>query len=60
MNHACDQVWIVDMVAPFGSAADILKEMRENVFPTATLYQLAPVPDGPAKVIDWPPARRVN
>lgn len=55
-----DQVWIVDMVAPFGSAADILKEMRENVFPTATLHQLAPMPDGPAKVIDWPPGRKVN
>ena len=55
-----EQAWIVDLVAPFGNAAEVLKEMRENVFPTATLRQLAPVPDGPARVIDWPPARKVS
>jgi cytolysin-activating lysine-acyltransferase len=55
-----DQVWIVDLVAPFGNAAEVLKDLRENVFPSATLRQLAPVPDGPARVIDWPPARKVN
>lgn len=50
-----DQVWLIDVIAPFGGAQDVLKDLREKVFPTEKIRQLAPMPDGPVKVLEWPP-----
>jgi cytolysin-activating lysine-acyltransferase len=52
-----DQIWLVDVIAPFGGANDVLKDLRENVFPASRLHQLAPLPPSEAKVIEWPPVR---
>lgn len=48
-----DQIWVVDLVAPFGGAADALKELKEKVFPGQVIRQLAPAPEGPAGVLTW-------
>lgn len=33
-----DRVWIIDLVAPFGNAQEILKDIRENLFPEEKIY----------------------
>lgn len=48
-----EQLWIIDLVAPFGNAREILKDLNENVFPGQTLYQLAPAQDAQTAVIEW-------
>lgn len=50
-----DKVWIVDLFAPFGDTDKVFKDVRENIFPSSTLYQLAPMPDGVISVQEWPP-----
>lgn len=52
-----DQVWIIDLVAPFGNAQEILKDIRENLFPNDKLYQLAPGQGTEASAIEWPAVR---
>lgn len=49
-----DQVWLVDLVAPFGGGDQVLKDLRENVFPTSKLHQLALFSNPEAKVVEWP------
>jgi cytolysin-activating lysine-acyltransferase len=48
-----EQIWIVDMLVPFGGAQDVLKDLKENVFKGETLYQLAPMPSGEVQVLTW-------
>jgi len=48
-----DQVWLVDVFTPFGGATELLKDLRENVFPEHAVYQLGPVSAGLAKIIAW-------
>lgn len=52
-----DQVWLVDVVTPFGGAQDVLKDLRQKVFPGQTIHQLLPVGAGAtlAKTLTWPP-----
>jgi cytolysin-activating lysine-acyltransferase len=49
-----EQIWIVDVIAPFGAAQEVLKDLREQVFPGHSLFQLAPVSPEAVKVIEWP------
>jgi cytolysin-activating lysine-acyltransferase len=51
-----DQIWLIDVLTPFGGAQDILKDLREKVFPGQVIYQLVPLPEAP-KVIAWPAAK---
>ena len=48
-----DQVWLVDVLTPFGGAQDVLKDIREKVFAGQAVHQLIPLPEA-AKVIAWP------
>lgn len=48
-----DQVWLVDVLTPFGGAQDVLKDLREKVFAGQVVHQLIPLPEA-AKVIAWP------
>lgn len=48
-----EQVWIVDVVAPFGGAREVIDDLKAKMFPGRPIYQLAPVPDGPAEFIQW-------
>lgn len=49
-----DQIWIVDLVAPFGNAQEIAKDVRGSLFPTTPIYQLAPASDNEVAMIQWP------
>lgn len=48
-----DQVWLVDLVAPFGGADQVLKDLRENVFPTSVIRQVSTE----SSVMEWAPGR---
>ena len=37
-----NRLWLIDLVAPFGSAKDIIKDVRENLFPTQDIKYLVP------------------
>lgn len=53
-----EQIWIVDLLAPFGNAQDVLKDMRENLFPDTLLRQLAPTADVQTTVLEWPAVKK--
>lgn len=48
-----DQIWIVDLVAPFGGARETIDELKGKLFPGQPIYQLVPLPDGPAQFVQW-------
>ncbi len=49
-----DQIWLIDIVMPFGGGQEIMKDLRENVFAGQTIHQLVPMPDEPQKMLTWP------
>lgn len=49
-----DQVWIIDLIAPFGGTTEVMKELRESVFVGRPIHQLMPDADGQAKTLTWP------
>ncbi len=49
-----EQIWIIDMVTPFGSAAEVLKELREVIFRGQVIHQLLPQAHGETKTLSWP------
>ncbi len=48
-----DQAWIIDLVAPYGGVQDLLNDLRNNLLPGQVIHQLAPMPQGEAKIIKW-------
>ncbi|MFN5348586.1 MAG: toxin-activating lysine-acyltransferase [Polaromonas sp.] len=54
-----DQVWLVDVLTPFGGAQDVLKDLREKMFAGQVVHQLIPLPEA-AKVIAWPAMKAVG
>jgi len=40
-----DQLWLIDMVAPFGSVDKILTDVRDTIFPGRDIMILAPDPE---------------
>lgn len=55
-----EQIWLIDLCAPFGGAQDVLKDLRENTFAGQRIFQLAPRPDGDIQVVTWPPTGEVG
>jgi len=51
-----EQVWVIDLVAPFGGVKDIVEELRNKIFAGREIRQLAPLPAGEAQVVVWPAA----
>lgn len=50
-----DRLWLVDLVAPFGGADDILDDLRRHAFPGRPLRGLVPTADGTGlEVREWP------
>lgn len=49
-----DQIWLIDLVTPFGAAAEVMKELRETVFAGKAVHQLMPDAQGHAKTLTWP------
>ncbi len=49
-----DRLWLIDLVAPFGGGKDVLKDIRDNVFPSRPIKQLVPDTDGKGvRPIEW-------
>jgi len=49
-----DRLWLIDLVAPFGGGKDVLKDIRDNVFPTQPIKQLVPDANGKGvRPIEW-------
>ncbi|MDO9089252.1 MAG: toxin-activating lysine-acyltransferase [Burkholderiaceae bacterium] len=51
-----DQIWLIDLLTPFGGAKELLEELRREVFPGQPVHQLAPagITAQPARVMTWP------
>jgi len=50
-----ENLWLIDVVAPFGKVDDLIRELREKVFPTRPIKCLAPDPEGKGlRVTEWP------
>ncbi len=48
-----EQVWIVDLIAPYGGVQDILSDLRKNILAGHVIHQLAPMAQGATKIIKW-------
>ncbi|RTL41666.1 MAG: toxin-activating lysine-acyltransferase [Burkholderiales bacterium] len=51
--EADGQVWVVDLLAPFGGTEQVLNELRTTVFPGRELRQLL-AGEGKARPLTWP------
>lgn len=49
-----EQVWLIDVFAPFGGAQDLLKDLRSKLFPGRIVHQLIPTSPKDATVMAWP------
>ena len=45
-----DKLWVVEVVAPFGGAEEMVKDLKEKVFPDRTIKMRALTPAGQAEV----------
>ena len=52
--HSGPQPWLIDVLAPFGGAAEILDDLRATVFRGNALRQLVHVPTIPPEILTWP------
>ena len=41
-----DKLWVVEVIAPFGGAEEMVKDLKEKVFPTRQIHYLAVNKDG--------------
>lgn len=49
-----EDIWLVDVVAPFGGIPKIMEDLRHQVFAGKAIQQLAPTTTEPTKVVTWP------
>ena len=52
--HSGEEFWVVDLLAPFGGAREVMKDLRENVLPGQVVRQLALAGEPEAEVFTWP------
>jgi cytolysin-activating lysine-acyltransferase len=51
-----EQIWLIDVFAPYGGAQEVLRNLREKVFAGQVLRQLVPVGPAQVKLMTWPAA----
>ena len=49
-----DQIWLIDLCAPFGGAQEVMKDLRESVFTGQQVHQLTLGEAGQLKTQVWP------
>ncbi|OGB21903.1 MAG: toxin-activating lysine-acyltransferase [Burkholderiales bacterium RIFCSPLOWO2_02_FULL_57_36] len=49
-----EQIWIVDLCAPFGGAQEVMKGLQAEVFAGQVIHQLYLGVDGKPKAVAWP------
>lgn len=55
------RVWLYDIVAPFGGADEVIRDIRENVFPDRQVRTVQISEDGKDRVtVEWPAAGRTK
>ena len=48
-------LWLIDIIAPFGGTDDVIKDLREKVFPTQSIKALMPdLQQKTLKIQEWP------
>lgn len=48
------ELWIIDLLTPFGGQDTVLKELKETIFDGQTIKTLQPAPDGNGvAVVEW-------
>ena len=52
------QVWVIDLIAPFGGTEQVLQELRTGKFAGQAVHQLL-AGEGQPRVLTWPPADQV-
>jgi cytolysin-activating lysine-acyltransferase len=50
-----EQVWLIDLVAPFGGAQEVINDLHQTVLAGQTLYQLMPDGAGGSKAVTLTP-----
>ena len=45
-----DQLWVVEVIAPFGGAEEMVKDLKEKVFPTRPISFVAVTKEGKKEV----------
>jgi cytolysin-activating lysine-acyltransferase len=53
-----DQIWIVDLCAPFGGMQEVMKDLRESIFPGQEIHQFTLGGDGQVNSMTWPKTTR--
>ena len=48
-----DRLWLMDLIAPFGGKEEVLKELKEQVFPGRTIKSLQPDAEGKMRVMEF-------
>lgn len=49
-----DNLWLMDMIAPFGGSEEAMKELREKILPGKKIKTLQPAPSGEGMaVVEW-------
>ena len=49
-----EQIWIVDLCTPFGGMQEVMKDLREDVFPHQPIHQFTLGGHGEVKAMTWP------
>jgi cytolysin-activating lysine-acyltransferase len=49
-----EQIWIVDLCTPFGGMQEVMKDLRESVFPGQEIHQFTLGAGGQVEAMTWP------
>jgi cytolysin-activating lysine-acyltransferase len=53
-----DKLWVVEVIAPFGGAEEMVKDLKDNVFPTRDVHFVAVTKDGKKDVRVFPNSKK--
>lgn len=49
-----EDLWVIDLLTPFGGAHEVMNDLRTNVFPGRVIHQLNIGADGHPRAMAWP------
>ena len=53
-----DKLWVVEVIAPFSGAEEMVKDLKDNVFPTRDVHFVAVTKDGKKDVRVFPNSKK--
>lgn len=48
-----EQLWLMDLIAPFGGQEEAALELKEKIFQDRSVKTISPGPDGSVAVVEW-------